>query len=212
MLRHLNYANVTATLALFIAIGGSSYAAFQVGSRGIVDNSVRSADVRNNSIRSRDLRNLAIKGRDVRTDALGGEQIREDDLGPVPAAANADRLNGLTIFDLKVRCPSGTAPLAGACMETAARAPAAFPNAFGVCGNESRRLPSYTELKEFQRTNSLASAGEWTSSVYRNPANGSDRSEQLEVVVVVPDIEGVDYRRANTPAPLPYRCVATPSN
>jgi hypothetical protein len=212
MLHHLNYANVVATLALFIAIGGSSYAALRVGSRDIVDNSVRSRDVRNNSLRSRDLRNLAITGRDIRHNALGGEQIREATLGPVPLAANADRLSGVTIFALKVRCPVGTVPLAGACMESAARPATAFTNAFGFCGNDGRRLPDYAELMEFLTTHQLAPAGEWTSSVYRNPANGSDRSEQLEVVVVVPDIEGVAYRRANTPDPLPYRCVATPSN
>ena len=39
-----------------------------------------------------------------------------------------------------------------------------------------------------------------------------DPSEQLEVVVVVPDQEGVAFRQANTPDQLPFRCVALPSN
>ncbi len=53
--QHLTYANVTATLALFIALGGSSYAALRVGSREIADNSIRSRDVRNHSLTRHDL-------------------------------------------------------------------------------------------------------------------------------------------------------------
>ena len=117
LLRHLNYANVTATLALFIAIGGSSYAALSIRSRDIVNNTVRSADIRNNHVTSRDVRNRTLRGRDVRRNALGGEQVRESRLGPVPNALNAERLGGLTAFDLKLRCPDGTVAKAGACIE-----------------------------------------------------------------------------------------------
>ena len=34
---HLTYANVVATLALFLALGGASYAAIRVGSKSIVN-------------------------------------------------------------------------------------------------------------------------------------------------------------------------------
>jgi hypothetical protein len=210
---HLTYANVTATLALFIAIGGSSYAALRIGSREIVDNSVRSGDIRNNHVRSRDIRNRTLLGRDIRRNALGPDQIREQGLGPIPQALNSDRLGGLTAIELKVRCPEGTTGKAAACIETTARAPAAFPNASGTCGNAGRRLPDYSELNEMQRTGGqISPTGEWTSSVYRNPANGPDISDQLEVIVVTTDSEGVTYRRAITADQLPFRCVALPSN
>ena len=63
-----------------------------------------------------------------------------------------------------------------------------------------------------QRTGgNISPAGEWTSSVYRNEGPGTP-SEQLEVIVVTTDPEGVAYRQANTPDPLPFRCVALPSN
>ena len=45
----LSYSNVTATAALFIALGGTSYAVIHVDSRDVVDNSLRSTDLRNNS-------------------------------------------------------------------------------------------------------------------------------------------------------------------
>ena len=61
MRRHLTYANVIATLALFLALGGASYAAIKlpansVGSKQIKDGAVRSADIKNHSIKSGDFK------------------------------------------------------------------------------------------------------------------------------------------------------------
>lgn len=75
-------AMAVALLALFVALGGSSYAVVRVGSKQIVDNSVRSKDIRNNEVGSRDIRNNGVLGRDV----------RESSLGKVP---NADKVDGL---------------------------------------------------------------------------------------------------------------------
>jgi hypothetical protein len=73
--RRLTYANVVATLALFLALGGSSYA-LTVGSGSIKNNSVRSVDVRNGTLRDRD----------VKRGALGARAIKESSLGTVNAA------------------------------------------------------------------------------------------------------------------------------
>jgi hypothetical protein len=59
-LSKLSYANVTATIALFIALGGSSYAAFvlprdSVGSKQIRKGAVRSSEIRDRSIALRDI-------------------------------------------------------------------------------------------------------------------------------------------------------------
>ena len=64
MRSHLAH-NLVAYLALFVALGGSSYAAVTIGSAQIKDNSVTSKDLKNNGIRSRDIRNGTIVGRDV---------------------------------------------------------------------------------------------------------------------------------------------------
>ena len=58
----------------------------------------------------------------------------------------------------------------------------------------------------------MSASGEWTSSVYRNPDNLGTEADQLEVAIFVPNVEGVGYRQAFTPDPLPFRCVALPSN
>lgn len=104
----LNFANVTACLALFLSLGGSSYAALRVGSEEISNNSVRSKDLRNNTVRGRDIkkdtvrgtdiRDGDLKGRDVRDDTIGGVDVKESSLGMVPSAQNAqDAQNAQTL-------------------------------------------------------------------------------------------------------------------
>ena len=84
--QRLTYANVMSTVAVFVALGGSSYAALQIDSGDIANNSVRGIDVRNRSLGERELKR----------NALGGRSINESRLGRVPRARNADRLGGLT--------------------------------------------------------------------------------------------------------------------
>ena len=59
----LTYANVVATLALFIALGGSAYAigAGSIGSREVRDNSLRSRDVRKNALTGVDINERTLR-------------------------------------------------------------------------------------------------------------------------------------------------------
>jgi hypothetical protein len=66
----ITYANVTATLALFVALGGTSYAVKQLGSGDIRDNSIRSRDVRDNSLGTGDIHNRSLMARDFRRGQL----------------------------------------------------------------------------------------------------------------------------------------------
>jgi hypothetical protein len=52
----LTYANVTATLALFVALGGSSYAAIQITGRNVKDSSLTTKDVKNRSLLKADFK------------------------------------------------------------------------------------------------------------------------------------------------------------
>jgi len=78
--RRPRHATIVAYLALFVALGGSSYAALRVGSAQIVNNSVRTKDLRNNDVR----------GKDVRNNTLTGADINEARLGTVPSANTAN--------------------------------------------------------------------------------------------------------------------------
>ena len=68
----LTYANVMASLAAFVALGGTSYAVAtgSIDSREIKNNSVRSKDIRNGQIRSGDVRNKSLLARDFRRGEL----------------------------------------------------------------------------------------------------------------------------------------------
>ncbi|GAA5125045.1 hypothetical protein GCM10023339_47570 [Alloalcanivorax gelatiniphagus] len=61
MFRRGSYANVASTLALIVALGGTSYAAIaipkdSVGSKQIINSSVKSADVKNGSLQGADFK------------------------------------------------------------------------------------------------------------------------------------------------------------
>lgn len=192
--RHLSYANVMATIAVFIALGGSSYAALKI----------TGADVRNGSLTKRDLRQ----------NTLDGSRIKESRLGKVPRARNADRLNGVSAARLLIRCPEGTVPVYDVCVETGVRGPAPYGSAAVVCegvdrsATPGRRLPSHDELLTAigEPGVNLAAGGELTRNVY--PA-----SEGQVNVLYVTDAGGSVALTPNTAAGAKaFRCVTDPLN
>jgi hypothetical protein len=64
---------VVAYAALFVAVGGTAWAALHVGTNQVVNNSLKSADLRNGK---------AVGGKDVIPNSLGGRQIDEGSLNP----------------------------------------------------------------------------------------------------------------------------------
>ncbi len=79
----ITYANVVATLALFVAVGtGGAYAANTVFSTDIVDGQVKSVDVGNNEIGSSDVKDNSLNTFDVHSflgvDVVDGTLASED--------------------------------------------------------------------------------------------------------------------------------------
>ena len=73
MLRErLTYANVMATVAVFLALGGGAWA--------LTRDRIGSGAIKDNSIRSRDIHKKTIRGRDVARNSLRGGQISEASL------------------------------------------------------------------------------------------------------------------------------------
>ena len=207
----LSYANVVATIALFIALGGTSYAVLRIGSDDVIDNSLRSRDIRNNALRSRDVRDRNLTARDLRRESLGSSVIKESALGVVPSASDAERLGGATAQDLQVKCPADTLTAAGGCIETSARPPDGFLGANDICDSAGRALATMPQLDRFARVRGPLPQGEWTGSVYRNPGNGPTPVEQLEAVVLS-GFGTVSYDRVYLAVQHAFRCVALPSN
>jgi transposase len=70
--RRPSAAMAVACCALFVALGGTSYA-FAVGSIG-------TREIRDDSVRSIDVHNRSLKGNDLRADSVGGGAIKEETL------------------------------------------------------------------------------------------------------------------------------------
>ncbi len=65
-----SHATVVAYLALFVALGGSSYAALRIGGEQIADNSVRGKDIRDNGLTSKDIRDGTLLAGDFKAGQL----------------------------------------------------------------------------------------------------------------------------------------------
>jgi hypothetical protein len=192
--KRLTYANVVATLAVFIALGGSSYAALRITGRDVANNSLTYKDLRRNT--------------------LGSSRIRESRLGTVPRANNAARLNGMRPSQFLVRCPQATVPVSDVCVETQARAAAPYGIAAAECestdrpSTPGRRLPSHDELTTAMGEPgvSLAPGGELTRNVY--PASAG----RLNVLYLTDDVGSVGLTPNTAAGAKAFRCVLDPLN
>jgi hypothetical protein len=193
ILGRLTYANVVATLALFLALGGVSYGALRIKSRDLVNNTVRTQDLRNNNIRSKDIRNRTIVGRDVLTSTITGLQVRETSLGKV---RDADKLDGQESVTFRDRCPTGTLLHAGACFERLPRSAAIPQAAARTCGMINRRLGMWSELESVRREPAVTTAG---------PELTSNLSDTNSVFAIDPDDGTVETVSFGDTAP--FRCV-----
>ena len=194
--RRLTYANVMATLAVFIALGGSSYAAL--------------------TITGRNVKNGSLTFRDLRRNTLGGSRIKESGLGTVRRARNADRLNGVTAQRLLVRCPEATVPVSNVCVENAARAALPYGAAAVTCegtdrdAGPGRRLPSHDELMTAigDAGIALAPGGELTRNVYPSTSDPG----RVDVLYVNTETGGVGITPNTAAGAKAFRCVADPRN
>ena len=195
--RRLSYANVMATLAVFIALGGSSYAALTISGRDVVNGS--------------------LTNRDLKRDTLGGSRIKESRLGKVKQARNADRLGGVTAARLLVRCRKGTVPVSDVCVETIARerrsrtaAQRLRARARTAVAGPGRRLPSHDELMtalgDYGIT--LAAGGELTRNVYPS----ASKPGRVDVLYVTDDVGSVALTPNTAAGAKAFRCVADPLN
>lgn len=189
----ITYANVMATLAVFIALGGSSYAALKI----------TGAQVRNHSL----------TGKDIKRNSLRGRQIKESSLSAVRRAHNAARLGGFLPQRYVDHCPEGTKPAAGTCFEMTARAPQAYGTAVVECAttdnkdHPGRRLPTHAELKTALEDSQmpLAPGGELTSNVWLDPPG-----EPLKVLYINGPAGSADVTTNTFEGRKAFRCVTDP--
>jgi hypothetical protein len=84
----LTYANVVATVALFVALGGSSYAAISITGKNVKNSSLTGKDVKNNSLTGSDVKN--IKSGDVSDHSLLAKDFSAGQLPAGPQGQKGD--------------------------------------------------------------------------------------------------------------------------
>jgi len=186
----LSFASVVSLVALFVALGGTSWAALRISGSQIKNRSVSGAKLKRNTI--------------------GGTTIKESRLGKVPRARRADRVGGLTAGQLKLRCAEDTFAVSGVCIEERHRAAAAYGIARVECSVIGRRVASYEEVvNSYGGSPGRAPAGGELTSTVSRVSSGPGGIETLAVTdeggsaVRVPD---------NFAGRRSFRCVAYPSN
>jgi hypothetical protein len=184
--RHLSYANVMATIAVFVVFGGVSYAATTISGNKLIKGSVGAGKLKNGTITSNQ----------VKADSLTGSVIDESTLTIVPSAQsattattagsantaksattaqsaataksadNADTVEGLSAEDLTVSCPATTELFGGMCWDEDERPIKNWIAASKDCGDAGGRLPSISELVAYVLQDGPQVGGHnWTADI-----------------------------------------------
>jgi hypothetical protein len=220
--RHFSYANVMASIAVFVALGGVSYAAATINGGKIVSGTVGAGKLKNGTLTSTQ----------VKQNSLTGSVIDESSLGTVPAAQtattatsaktagsadtaahatsattatsaatanDASTLDGLTAKQLQVTCPVDTELFGGMCWDEDVRPADGWIDASKDCGDEGGRLPSLSELIAYVlQPEEQVEGHNWTGDVIEVSAGKE---------TVLTSDEGMTGASVSSPTNLDYRCL-----
>jgi hypothetical protein len=81
------FSNVIALVALFVALGGSVYAAGRISGTQIKPSSVPGNRIKAKSLTGRQIKPRSLSGKQIKTDSLGAKQIKESTLTGVTSSA-----------------------------------------------------------------------------------------------------------------------------
>jgi hypothetical protein len=199
----LSYANVVATLALLLAVGGTSYAASQINGTS--------------------LKNRSVAGKKLKKNTVTGAEVKESKLGKVPRASQADnadtastaagasnatnatKLGGATPESYRVACPGGTIRVLDECFEPNLRAAATFSAATKACGAAGRRLPTFGELDGARQNG-------FDVGVQPNNYELTGSADSTTTVLAIDPMGNPLDVQFSDPTLRPFRCVAVPTN
>jgi hypothetical protein len=218
----LTYANVMATVAVFIALGGASYAAVK-----LPRNSVGTKQLKNGAVTGAKIKKGSVTAANIAPGVITQPAIDPSKLGTVPSATNAahassadtaeraNSLQGMTAAQIvaasKLHCPSDTTPAGGLCVETALRSPENFFEAQVTCAEAGRLMPPESVLFAFLAPAILKK--ETTTEEWAVAAGGLERGE-ARTLRVRGNIGGFAYAISflGEGDQVPFRCVALPIN
>jgi hypothetical protein len=198
----LTYANVVATMALFLALGGSA-----IAENALTKNSVGPRQLKSKAVTTGKIANHAITGLKIAENSITGQNINMSDLGTVPSASSAASAKESEAVDGHTAgCPANTTLIRGICFDTTANPPVESPEeAADACATSGGWLPSPLELYAVRNLLNLGtgvgSDSRYTDEVYANTNAGNYRS------VVVNGNGAISEVSAEGHVPERYICV-----
>jgi hypothetical protein len=182
---------IISLIALFVALGGSVYAATRISGKAIKLKSLPGNRLKLHSVAANRLKPGILPAGGLRGGApsreLTGADINEITLAQVPNAVHADTadtaqsaqdaqtavnavnaINADTVNGHSAGCLAGTEPFAGACWEKSARTLATTaPAAAAECASHGGTLPEALQLVAFSEVPgmNLDTGGEWSSDI-----------------------------------------------
>jgi hypothetical protein len=218
----LTYANVIATLALFLVLaGGSAFAAGKLGK-----NSVGTKQIKNNAVTTAKIKDGAVTGSKIVTSGLGtvpsatnathattaDTATKAGSADSATSAGNAQTVGGKTATQIaaesKVTCPAGMKLQSGLCFETSPRPSTSLASAIFTCSKEGFWLPILGQLFAYEGKNYATNPPtEWTE-----PVTYSGSEEWAYIGAANTTGIGNTFGAAKSATSHPYRCVSAPSN
>ncbi len=182
------HALVVALLALVVALAGTSYAAVQITSAQIKNNTIKSKDVKDNQLTGKDVKDSSLTGAD-----LADGSVSQADLAPSAPGCTADQFR-----------------LATGCLIKATRSVGTLNSALIDCNSVGGRLPSLEETKLLPLSNALTSGVTWTGGMLNQYEFTGEFVEDAGIKVVVTDFGGNLLNETGL-VPRGHHCVVDPS-
>jgi hypothetical protein len=210
---------IVACIALFVALGGTVYAAVgQIDGKAIKLKSMPGNRLVPDSVPGNRLKAGTIPGNRLERDSITGSQVDAATLGQVPSAVHADTADSAhdaetalhavdAITATKVNghtagCGPGTRPFAGACWQTeSSGAAVTAPTAAESCAAQGGELPDALSLAAFSKRPGieLDDGDEWTGDLTNVTA--------ADLYAVVTVSSAAVIKSALSSAARKYRCV-----
>jgi hypothetical protein len=167
------------SLAIFLLLGGTAFAAGQLSGSRLKNNSVSGKKLKAGSVSNSKLRSNAVTNSKIQAASISGSRLAPNTLtdrevnmaklgkiakaSTADTATNAGKVDNKDAAQLIVKCPSGTVDLGSACAETGARAAVSGYSAASACTAAGGYLPRAAELIGADRAGKITvSSGEWS--------------------------------------------------
>jgi hypothetical protein len=196
----LSYANVMATIAVFVALGGSAYAAIRITGANVTDGTLTGADIKTGSVAGIDIRNSSVTGPDIRRGAVDSEDVEDRSLlaedfraGQLPAGLQGPK------GDTGLPGPKGDTGLPGPRGDTGPTGTVDTSNFFDKAQSDARYLAAAATAADSDMLDGLDSSAFVRADEYRRVLVKMQAGDERELV-------------RNGPISIYARCATTGPN